>query len=112
MTGLTKLSREWERRCLMDDPFAGDFGGSGDADRVLSDKIVTCRKACECHTCGGECKPGTRTRSRVEVYDGTLMRFKWCQACSRAMSVYGERPSILETRISKRVALTEAEGGR
>lgn len=103
MTGLTKLSREWERRCLSDDPFAGDFEGCGDSDRVLLDKMVTNRKGGICNTCGGECAPGTRNRVRTEVYDGQLMRFRWCQGCCRAMAVYGERPSILEARITRGV---------
>lgn len=90
----------WETACLSDDPFAGDFGGSGDGDAVLSDKMVTNRKGGTCHSCAGECAPGTRNRVRVEVCDGDLMRFRWCQLCSFAMAVYAIRPSIAERLIT------------
>lgn len=90
----------WENECLADDPFAGDFGGSCHGDGVLSDKMVTNRKGGTCHNCDGECAPGTRNRVRVEVYDGDLMRFRWCQTCCFAMAVYDIRPSIAERLIS------------
>lgn len=89
----------WEAACLADDPFAGDFGGSGDGDRVLSDRMVTNRKGGICHNCAGDCAPGTRNRVRAEVYDGDLMRFRWCQLCCFAMAVYDRRPSIAERLI-------------
>lgn len=90
----------WEARCLSDDPFAGDYGGSGDGDRVLSDKMVTNRKGGTCHNCAGECAPKTRNRVRAEVYDDELMRFRWCQSCCFAMAVYDIRPSIADRLIS------------
>lgn len=90
----------WEAECLADDPFAGDFGGAGDGDRVLSDKMVTNRKGGECHNCAGPCLPGTRNRVRAEVYDGDLMRFRWCQTCCFAMAVYPLRPSIADRLIA------------
>ena len=85
---------------MSDDPFAGDFEGCGSGDRVISDKMVTNRRGGKCHACGGDCKPKTRNRVRAEIYDGGLVRFRWCQPCCRAMAVYGLRPSILEARIS------------
>jgi hypothetical protein len=84
------------------DPFAGDFGGAGDSDRVLSDKMVTNRGGGTCHDCNQRCEPGTRNRVRVEVYDGELMNFRWCVWCCFGMAVYDRRPSILESRISNR----------
>ena len=90
----------WEDLCLSDDPFAGDFGGSCDGDSVLSDKMVTNRKGGTCHNCRGECERGTRNRVRTEVYDGELMRFRWCQTCCFAMAVYDIRPSIAERLIA------------
>lgn len=102
---LTKLSKNWEALCLLDNPFAGDFGEPG--DRVLSDKMVTARKGGACHTCKSACVPGTRIRVRVEIFDGEVMRFRWCQACCRAMAVYGQRPSILERRIAAGIKTTE-----
>lgn len=88
----------WERECMADDPFAGDYGGASQGDGLLSDKMVTNRKGGTCHTCAGECEPKTRNRVRVEVYDGELMRFRWCQSCCFAMAVYNIRPSIAEGR--------------
>ena len=91
----------WEAQCLADDPFAGDYGGSGDGDGVLSDKMVTNRKGGTCHMCAGECTPGTRNRVRAEVYDGEFMRFRWCVECCFAMAVYGlGRFSIADRRIA------------
>lgn len=94
------MAFRWEDRCMSDDPFAGDFGGSGDGDRVLSDKMVTNRKGGTCHSCAGDCEAGTRNRVRAEVYDGELMRFRWCQQCCFGMAVYDIRPSIAERLIS------------
>lgn len=101
---LTKFSQDWEMHCLSEDPFAGDFEGGGDSDRIMSDKMVTNRNGGECHTCASVCLPGSRNRVRVEVYDGELMRFRRCQSCSRAMAAYSIRPSILEARVEKGVA--------
>lgn len=83
---------------LAHDPFAGDFGGDG--DRTLSDKIVTAQKSKVCHDCRNMIKPGERIRSRVDISDGELMSFRWCQACCEAMEVYDSDPDILEARIS------------
>lgn len=88
----------WEAECLADDPFAGDYGGACDGDGVLSDRMVTARKNGTCHTCEGVCEPGTRNRVRVEVYDGELMRFRWCQLCCFAMAIYGRGCSGLADR--------------
>lgn len=92
----------WEPLCMSDDPFAGDYGGGGDS--ILSDKMVTNRKGGICSTCEGPCVPGTRNRVRTEVYDGELMRFRWCQTCCFGMAVYDIRPSIIDNRISRRMA--------
>ena len=95
----------WERDCLACDPFDGDYGGSGDSDGVLSDKMVTCRKPAKCHLCEGEAVPGTRIRRRAEVYDGEFMRFAWCHPCCQAMAhsdgddeAYMERQRIGDER--------------
>lgn len=81
----------WEGRCLGADPFEGDFGNG---EVALSDKIVTNRKGGICHTCVGECLPGTRNRVLTERGDNGLETFRWCQSCSFAMAVYDIRPSI------------------
>lgn len=90
----------WEPRCLSDDPFAGDYGGACAGDGLLSDKMVTTRGGGTCHSCAGQCAPGTRNRVRVEVYDGELMRFRWCQQCCFGMAVYDIRPSIADRLIA------------
>lgn len=90
------MAFRWESACLADDPFAGDYGGACAGDGVLSDKMVTNRKGGVCQTCAGECAPGTRNRVRVEVYDGELMSFRWCQTCCFAMAVYPTRPSLAD----------------
>lgn len=95
---MTKPYR-WEADCLSDDPFAGDFGGGGDSDAVLADKMVTNRKGGTCSTCEGPCEPGSRNRVRTEVYDGDMMRFRWCVHCCFAMAVYDRRDTLLEARI-------------
>lgn len=85
----------WEDRCLADDPFAGDFGSD---ETALSDKMVTNRKGGQCHTCAGECLPGSRNRVLVERGEDGLQSFRWCQSCCFAMAVYDIRPSIAEKR--------------
>ena len=107
MTNPMKLKpcpRRWEELCMADDPFAGDYGGSGAGDGVLADKMVTNRKGGTCSTCGGPCAPGTRNRVRSEVYDSEFMRFRWCETCCFAMAVYDIRPSLLDRRIEQRQA--------
>lgn len=93
MTGEALKQRpfRWEPDCLADDPFAGDFGGG---ETALSDKMVTNRKGGTCHTCAGDCAPGTRNRVLTERGDDGLETFRWCQACCFAMAVYDRRPSI------------------
>lgn len=103
-----RLTHPWEEVCMACDPFEGDFGGGGGDDAILSDKIVTARKAGECHTCHGPIVPGTRVRRRAEVYDGDLMRFGWCEPCCEAMAA--DDPDIYESRIAVgRLALSEGK---
>jgi hypothetical protein len=75
-----------ERQILTFDPFQGDYPGAGDGDRLLSDKMVTCRKARPCHTCAELTVTGSRIRARVEVYDGEMMSFAWCAECCATMA--------------------------
>ena len=91
--------KDWEAMCLACDPFEGDQDGCGDSDRVLSDKIVTNRCGGKCFLCQGECLPKTKNRVRVEVYDGDLMRFRWCEPCCIAMAVYPENELPLDQQI-------------
>ncbi|UAK23635.1 hypothetical protein [Sphingomonas nostoxanthinifaciens] len=109
-------SFRWEAECLADDPFAGDDGGSGYSDRILSDKMVTNRKGGTCQTCAGDCEPGIRNRVRAEVYDGDLMRFRWCQLCCFGMAIAGiGRDSLIERQIAlgneRRAALPVTPAG-
>jgi hypothetical protein len=91
----------WERDCLADDPFAGDFG---DGERILSDKMVTSRGVGECHDCAETPLPGTRNRVRVEAYGSEILRFRWCETCCRLMArahVDEAAANELEARIGK-----------
>ena len=65
------------------DPFEGDFGMPGDL--TLKNKIVTARKAGECHLCGGQVEPGTRVRVMTEKFEGRLLYYRWCNECCKAM---------------------------
>ena len=69
-------------------PFDGDFGSPN--DRTLKDKMVTARKAGECHLCGQQIQPGTRTRSMTAIFDGELASYRWCNACCAAMALSWE----------------------
>jgi hypothetical protein len=69
-------------KALLYDPFAGDeFYG-----RILSDKIVKCRKEGVCHNCAEKIEKGQMIRSRCDVEDGEIMSFKWCQTCTEFMA--------------------------
>lgn len=87
-----------EFRVLQYDPFQGDFGEPG--DRTLQDKMVTTRKHAYCHSCGDDIAPKSRARSRVEVFGGELMRFKWCTACCEMMAI--DDHDGLEDRASRK----------
>lgn len=100
------MSYDWEANCMACDPFDGDFGGGGSDDSILSDKIVTARKAGECHTCHGPIVPGTRVRRRAEVYDNEFMRFGWCEDCCKAMA-QGD-PDAYEARVEIGMARRDA----
>lgn len=65
------------------DPFEGDFGSQG--DRTLKDKMVTARVHQNCFHCNQTIVPGERHRSRVDLADGTFMKFRWCAGCCAAM---------------------------
>lgn len=73
-----------ESLILMFDPFEGDFGDQG--DRVLSDKMVTGRKAHTCSNCAGPIAVGERHRSRTEIVDGDMMSHRWCAICCSLMA--------------------------
>lgn len=107
------VALDWEDDCMTCDPFEGDFGGAGANDGVLSDKMVWCRKSCECHTCAGEVEISMRIRRRAEVYDGEFMRFAWCQTCCEAMAKAAEDPDAYEALIElgrERRALSREAG--
>lgn len=60
--------------CLSDDPFAGDYGGAGGGDRVLSDKMVTNRKGGVCHMCAGS--------ARLELAIVSVPKFMTASLCA------------------------------
>lgn len=92
-----------EREALRYPLFQDDFGAPG--DKVLSDQIITARKAAECHECLEAIDPGTRYRKHVGVYDGQLMAFKFCAGCCAAMAkVFNGNHLAMEARWAIRAA--------
>ena len=83
-----RIDRLDEADVLACNPFEGDFGSPN--DRTLRDKMVTARKAGECHLCGQQIQPGTRTRSMTAIFDGELASYRWCNACCAAMALSWE----------------------
>lgn len=78
---------DWEALCLACDPFEGDYGGNGQNDRVLRDRMVTCKvRTRQCFTCASMIERGERIRIRAEIYDGEFMHWQWCEPCCRAMA--------------------------
>lgn len=72
-----------EASVLQFDPFSGDFGEPGDT--ILSDKMVTARKAGPCSHCSQEIPPGVRVRSMSAKF-GDFMRYRWCAMCCEVMA--------------------------
>ncbi len=73
-----------ESAVLRYEPFLDD-----DSDvTVLSDKMVTARKAAECVVCFGPIEPGQRVRARAERNNELhkMMTFRFCPACCAAMA--------------------------
>ncbi|MFQ1985183.1 hypothetical protein ACK34N_07595 [Aeromonas veronii] len=65
-------------------PFEGDFGSCG--DRTLKNKIVKFRKPHVCHICDAETKVGETGRNLVEIFEGEIGSFYFCQECCVAMA--------------------------
>ncbi|MFA5420198.1 MAG: hypothetical protein WC341_17225 [Bacteroidales bacterium] len=65
------------------DPFDGDFGDPG--DKILSDKMVLAKKEHQCFWCGLPIKPKELHRSRVDIINGELCSYRWCNDCCSAM---------------------------
>ncbi|MGU5684452.1 hypothetical protein ACV1DN_09595 [Aeromonas allosaccharophila] len=78
------MNKEQLESSLCFNPFEGDFGSCG--DRTLKDKIVKFRKPHLCHICDGDIKVGELGRNLVEVFDGDIGSFYFCQECCVAMS--------------------------
>lgn len=74
--------------CLAVNPW-GD-GKGDDIYRVLSNKVVTARKAHECQQCLGPIEPGERHRAQREVSPDLGCRtFRFCPECCAAFAVSG-----------------------
>ncbi|MCR3957543.1 hypothetical protein NUK42_02105 [Aeromonas veronii] len=65
-------------------PFEGDFGSCG--DRTLKNKIVKFRKPHVCHICDAETNVGETGRNLVEIFEGEIGSFCFCQECCVAMA--------------------------
>jgi hypothetical protein len=66
------------------DPFEGDFGDGNDC--TLKDKIVTARKEHTCYICNGTVKVGELARNMVQVFEGQIGSWYFCQECCIAMT--------------------------
>ncbi len=94
------------------DPFAD----CRDLDnRILFDKMVTARKARLCCDCAQPIEPGTRIRSRSDVYDGKVKSIAWCTECCEAMALsWTDNGEAMEARIrigtATRAALPQSAG--
>lgn len=96
-----------EANILDFDAFQGDFGAPG--DRVLTNKMGIARKPGECQDCGQEIKPGERVRMMSAVFDGELMRYRWCALCCAAMASYEQdHGEAYEARCALRFAASAA----
>lgn len=74
-----------ENSCLDANPFEGDFGMP--TDRTLRRQIVTARKDhAECSCCLGKIRKGERCRVQIELFNGEMQDYRWCQYCCRAMA--------------------------
>lgn len=80
------LTGREEAMALGFDPFDGDF----DDAEVLSDKIITYRKAHDCHCCAGRIAKGTRGRRQAAIVDDAMTKYRWCTVCTRMMARPGE----------------------
>lgn len=88
--------------------FQDDFGEPG--DKVLSDHIVTARKAYKCMECLGPIQPGSRQRVHTGKYSGKVQSYRFCDRCCAAMAVHFHgQPEAIEARWEIRNANIEAE---
>lgn len=79
---------EIEQAALHVDPW-GD-GKCDDYYRVLSNRIVTCRKPHECAVCFGAIPIGSRVRAQTEQSnDYGVKTFYICAPCVHAFGLYG-----------------------
>lgn len=66
------------------DPFEGDFGDSSEC--TLKNKIVVARKEHTCHICNGTIKVGELSRNMVQMFEGQIGSWYFCQECCIAMT--------------------------
>lgn len=91
------LARAADRRCLAFDPF--EYGKGDDNAVRLSDKMVTAAKAHTCNMCDAAIVRGERSRAITEAYEGTVMTFRFCAMCCKAMAAsWGDDGRALDHR--------------
>lgn len=78
------MSTQLLESALYFNPFEGDFGSC--SDRTLKNKIVKFRKPHVCHICDAETKVGETGRNLVEIFEGEIGSFYFCQECCVAMA--------------------------
>jgi len=58
---------------------------------ILSEKIVTTRKKHSCSACFRFFEKGTKMKTQVNVYDGTINTWRTCPTCTEILSKYPSR---------------------
>ena len=55
---------------------------------ILSDKIVTTRKKHMCNACGRTFEKGTKMRTQVNTFEGTIGSWRECPTCEQLLRKY------------------------
>ena len=106
------MTPEQERDCLALNPFEGDRDVTY---RVLRDGFVRARNRGKCMTCLGPVAPGTRVRARVEIFEGKVHTFRFCEECCAAMAAsWGDegRAWLARSELGSRRAAQHRNRGR
>ena len=91
------VRRSWQQDCMAYNPFQGDFGAPG--DRMLRDRILTCRRQRPCVVCSGTCKPRTQIRVQAAIIDGRIAPCSMCHGCCIAMAAsWRDQGAAIERR--------------
>ena len=82
MDGAERFTDYEKELVLAFDPFEGDDVG---ADRRLRDKVVVPRRRHTCFNCSTVGEPGVEERVIVDMFEGELKEYRFCNKCCRAL---------------------------